>query len=146
MSNLDEITKIVSPVDVALRYLGQPNTTRGNKLWYKSPFRNERTASLMVDEKSFHDFGDNWDGGIFDFVQRYYQVNLPEAIKIIKSDFGLADTFTYSEEYKKYLALKSTDKLDLNMRNIHSTVKHRFITSGFEDEPQLPASNPNLSI
>ena len=60
----------------------------------------------MVDEKSFHDFGENWDGDIFDFVQRYYRVSLPEAIKIIKSDFGLLDTYSYSEEYKKYLKQK----------------------------------------
>ena len=110
MTNLENITQIISPVDVAIKYLGQPNVRKGNKLWYKSPFRNERTASLLVDEKSFHDFGDNWDGGIFDFVQKYYQVNLPEAIKIIKGDFGLADNYSYSNEYKNYLKQKRLEE------------------------------------
>lgn len=110
MIDLEEIRKIISPMDVAIRYLGHPDSRKGNKLWYKSPFRNERTASLLVDDKSFHDFGDNWDGDIFNFVQRYYQVNLLEAIKIIKSDFGLVNEHSCSKEYRDYLKQKRIEE------------------------------------
>lgn len=103
MINAKEIREQISPVDVALKYLGQPEKGKYGKLWYKSPFRSERTASFMVDEKSFHDFGDSWDGDIFAFIERYFSVDFKKAMQIIKSDFGIVDNDWGSKELSKYL-------------------------------------------
>lgn len=54
-----EIKRIVNPQDIAYRYLGTPNKT-GKKMWYKAPWRDEKTASLLVDNRGFYDFGESW--------------------------------------------------------------------------------------
>lgn len=72
-----ELKMLVKPTEVAIRYLGTPLKERYGKLWYKSPFRNERTASFVVsDKKGFHDFGDSWHGDILSFVERLFNIRL----------------------------------------------------------------------
>lgn len=114
MLNAKDIREKISPIDVAIRYLGHPDKKRYGKLWYKSPFRNERTASFMVDEKSFHDFGDSWDGDIFDFIERYYSVDFIKAVQIIKIDFGIVSDDWESKELSKYLNNKRKIVADAN--------------------------------
>ena len=114
MLSAKEIREQISPIDVAFKYLGQPDKKRYGKLWYKSPFRSERTASFMVDEKSFHDFGDSWDGDIFAFVGRYYAVDFKKAMDIIKSDFGIVDNSWGDKELTKYLNEKRKTIADAN--------------------------------
>ena len=103
-----------------------------NKYFYYYPFKDESEEQIAKVLKANSDAKIVNDDGEDKYI-------IKEAKRTIRAPFT-------EEEYRKYLALKPTDKLDLNMKNIHSTVKHRFITSGFEDKPQLPASNPNLSI
>lgn len=103
MNNPSEIKEILDPVKVARYYLGTPKVIRGGKLWYKSPFRNERTASFMVDERSFHDFGEDWDGDVISFVERYYNTNFINAMKILTSDFYLPEDEKISDDLKNYL-------------------------------------------
>lgn len=113
MNNPKQIKEYLNPIIVAERYLGQPDRTVGNRLWYKSPFRKEKTASFMVDNKSFHDFGDNWDGDVISFVERYYNTNFINAMKILNTDFALPDTKQISKELELYLKQKREDEVRL---------------------------------
>lgn len=115
MNSPDEIKQIITPIMVAQRYLGT-GKQKGNKLWYKSPFRNERTASFLVDNKSFHDFGDDWDGDIFSFIQRYYNTNFANAMKIIISDFGLPEQEKIDKDFKKYIKQKAKENQQVKLK------------------------------
>ena len=57
MNNPEKIKQLLTPIMVAQYYLGQ-GKTRNNRIWYKSPFRTERTASFMVSKEAYHDFGE----------------------------------------------------------------------------------------
>lgn len=114
MLNAKNIREQISPIDVALKYLGQPDKKRYGKLWYKSPFRNEKTASFMVDEKSFHDFGDSWDGDIFAFIERYFSVDFKRAMQIIKTDFGIAENNWGDKELSRYMNERRKTMADAN--------------------------------
>lgn len=102
MNNLEEIKRIITPIMVAHYYLGQP-TKSGNRLWYKSPFRKERTASFMATNEGFHDFGDGWHGDIIDFIGRYFNTDFINAIKILCKDFGLPDNEPMSKDMEMHL-------------------------------------------
>lgn len=104
MNNPKEIKELLNPTLVARYYLGNPEKTTRDKLWYKSPWRNERTASFMVDDNvGFHDFGENWHGDVMDFVGRYYNTDLINAMKILTSDFHLPEDEKISLDLKRYI-------------------------------------------
>lgn len=105
MNNPKEIKQILTPIMVAQHYLGQ-GKQKGNKIWYKSPFRNERTASFMVDNKSFHDFGESWDGDIISFIERYYNIDFLTAMRVLTRDFGLPENEKKSKEFEQYIKQK----------------------------------------
>ena len=109
MNNLEEIKRLITPFMVSQHYLGQ-GKQQGNKVWYKSPFRNERTASFMVTEDGFHDFGDGWHGDIIDFVGRYYNTDFVNAVKILSRDFGLPENEKISTELIKYKKQKRDEE------------------------------------
>lgn len=91
-----EVKRYIKPSDVASRYLGQPIKTNGRNKFYKSPFRNERTASLCVnDDKDFTDFGDSWHGDIFTFVGRLFNLDFKQSYKFLRQEFGLGDDNEY---------------------------------------------------
>lgn len=122
MNNPKEIKELLSPVTVARYYLGSPDREIRGVLWYKSPFRNERTASFMVDEKSFHDFGESWDGDVMNFVERYYNVDLKNAMRILTSDFHLPESDKISKDLKLYLKQQRDEE-----RKIQQTIENWFI-------------------
>lgn len=124
MNSPEEIKRLLTPIMVAQHYLGQ-GKQRGNKIWYKSPWRNERTASFMVDNKSFHDFGDSWDGDIFDFVGRYYNTDFINAMKIISRDFGLPDDKPISKKLEQYLKQKREEELQMKI-NLNNWFNNTF--------------------
>lgn len=111
MNNPNEIKQILSPIMVAEYYLGQPVKKTGDRFWYKSPFRREKTASFMVSESAFHDFGDGWHGDIIDFVERYYNTNFVNAMKILSQDFGLPENKKISMELQDYLKQKREEEV-----------------------------------
>lgn len=84
------LVEMITPIDVAKRYLGNPYKASCSNLVYKSPFRNERTASFVVSNiKGFHDFGDGWHGGIIDFAKRYFNISFKEAVNMLATEFGI---------------------------------------------------------
>lgn len=121
MNNAQQIKELITPLMVAEYYLGQPDKTTRSRLWYKSPFRKERTASFMVSESSFHDFGDEWHGDIIDFVERYYNTDFVTAIRILSTDFGIPETEHISLGLSQYLKQRRDEE-----RQIKEAIKQWF--------------------
>ena len=125
MNNPKEIKELLKPTLVARYYLGNPDKTTRDKIWYKSPWRNERTASFMVDDNAgFHDFGENWHGDIMDFVGRYYNTDLINSMKILTSDFNLPEDEKISPDLKKYLKKQKDEE-----RKIQQAIENWFKTT-----------------
>ena len=125
MNNPKEIKELLKPTLVARYYLGNPDKTTRDKIWYKSPWRNERTASFIVDDNAgFHDFGENWHGDVMDFVGRYYNTDLINAMKILTSDFNLPEDERISQDLKKYLKQQKDEE-----RKIQQAIEDWFRTT-----------------
>ena len=90
MNKYQELKNILTNKEVVQRYLGLPekHNTTGN--WYKSPFRNEKTASFCVSDKGIHDFGSSEHYDIISFVQKYYNTTMYQALEILCRDFGIS--------------------------------------------------------
>ena len=104
MIDLQEVKTAVTPTLVVQRYLGQPLKRINDKLWYKSPFRNERTASFVVsDERGIHDFGSSEHYDIFSFIQKLFGLSFMESLSFLIKDFGLQVDDTYlNREVTRY--------------------------------------------
>lgn len=89
MNRFAEIKTLLKGEEVVVRYLGTPckKTCKGS--WYKSPFRQEKTASFYVSEKGIHDFGSSEHYDIISFVAKYFNTDNFNALKILCKDFGL---------------------------------------------------------
>ena len=114
MYDTEQIKQLLTPVMVAQHYLGQ-GKIRSNRIWYKSPFRNERTPSFMVTMEGFHDFGDGWHGDIINFVEEYYNTDFISAMKILIRDFGLPDDEPISKELEKYLTQRREEEKQIRI-------------------------------
>ncbi|MBD0723846.1 hypothetical protein B6A10_01490 [Flavobacterium sp. L1I52] len=70
--------------------------TNDSNLWYKSPFRNEQTASFKVDSKKnlYYDFGEGKGGNVFDLIMRMKDCNFKEALHFLRSEF---DSFSFHQ-------------------------------------------------
>lgn len=90
MNKYAEVKSILKNSEVVQKYLGLPekHTTTGN--WYKSPFRNEKTASFCVSNKGIHDFGSSEHYDIISFVQKYFNTTTYQALEILCKDFGIS--------------------------------------------------------
>lgn len=124
MNNPKEIKELLNPMLVARYYLGNPDKTTRDKIWYKSPWRNERTASFMVDNISFHDFGEGWDGDVINFVERYYNTDFVTAMKILTSDFNLPEDEKISPDLKDYIKQQRDEE-----RRIQQAIENWFRTT-----------------
>ncbi len=85
-----EIKELLDNIQVVEKYLGKPYKITKKGLWYKSPFRNEKTASFYVSEKGIHDFGSSEHYDIIDFVSKYFNTDTYNALKILCNDFALS--------------------------------------------------------
>lgn len=118
-----EIKELLDNTQVVERYLGTPykNTKKG--LWYKSPFRNEKTASFYVSEKGIHDFGSSEHYDIISFVARYFNTDTYSALKILCNDFGLTllnkkeDIKTIKQLKEKREQERKQKELEVRKRN-----------------------------
>ena len=90
MNKYAEIKTILKNQEVVQRYLGLPEKYNSNGNWYKSPFRNEKTASFCVSDKGIHDFGSSEHYDIISFVAKYFNTDNYNALKILCNDFGLS--------------------------------------------------------
>ncbi|WP_448606685.1 toprim domain-containing protein [Paenimyroides ceti] len=64
--------------------------------WYKSPFREEQTASFKVDNKRnlYYDFGEGKGGNVFDLIMRVKDCNFKEALHFLRNEF---DSFSFHQ-------------------------------------------------
>ncbi len=99
MNKFKEIKSYLTNKEVVQRYLGNPEKITSTGIWYKSPFRKERTASFCVSEKGIHDFGDSKHYDVISFVESYFNVMPLQALDILCNDFGLSINNPYKNEH-----------------------------------------------
>jgi 5S rRNA maturation endonuclease (ribonuclease M5) len=78
------------PMSEILNKLGHtPNKQDDKEAWYKSPFRNEKTASFKVHlpNNKWHDYGDGSKGDVVSFVCEY--------LKFCKEDHNVSDALRW---------------------------------------------------
>lgn len=70
--------------------------TNNSNVWYKSPFRNEKTASFKVDmnKNIWFDFGLGCGGNIFDLIMRIKECTFKEALHFLRNEF---DSFSFHQ-------------------------------------------------
>ena len=90
MNKFAEIKTLLKGEEVVEHYLGKPEKRTYAGIWYKSPFRKERTPSFCVSQKGIHDFGDSQHYDIISFVAKYFNTDNLNALKILCNDFGLS--------------------------------------------------------
>ena len=76
MNKYAEIKTILKNQEVVQRYLGLPEKHNSNGNWYKSPFRNEKTASFCVSDKGIHDFGSSENYVSIIFVLIFFNITI----------------------------------------------------------------------
>lgn len=90
MNKFLEIKKLLKGKEVVEHYLGKPDKRTYASIWYKSPFRQEKTPSFSVSDKGIHDFGSSEHYDIISFVAKYFNTDNLNALKILCNDFGLS--------------------------------------------------------
>lgn len=112
-----EIKQYLSPQQVAEYYLQDKGKRSGNNVFYKSPFRNEKTASFCVNnEKGFHDYGDGWHGDIISFVQELYHISPIDAAKTLIQDLALPIEIGQKADYKQIKNQRHKNLLNKKIR------------------------------
>lgn len=127
MNNPEQLKEILTPTVVVQHYLGQP--IKRNRLgdWYKSPFRNERTASFLVsDIKGIHDFGTSEHYDIISFVQELFRIDFKTAIDKLSYDFKIIDNNESSKELRGYLIKRREEELQIK-RNLDNWFNKTYI-------------------
>lgn len=120
MNRFKEIKNILNPQEVVQKYLGLQEKKTSTGLWYKSPFRKERTASFCVSNKGIHDFGDSTHYDIISFVQKYFNTTPSKALKILCNDFGL---YGLGNEYETQEIIKRLKKKRYEERLIKQKIE-----------------------
>lgn len=109
-----EIKEYLNPQQVAEYYINEKGKKSGSNIFYKSPFRQEKTASFCVNNtKGFHDYGTGWHGDIINFVAEMYRVKPIEAVEILIRDFSLPIQIKQKvnyQEVKKYKQKNTANK------------------------------------
>lgn len=115
-----ELKNQIKPTMVAQYYLGQAQKTSGRSLIYKSPFRNERTASFWVsNEKGIHDFGTGMHYDILSFTQELFKIDFKTTLDKLCYDFRIINYKPISKELNTYLLQRRNDEVEIR-RNIDS--------------------------
>lgn len=113
-----EVKEYLKPEQVAEYYIEQKGKKSGSNVFYKSPFRNEKTASFCVNNsKGFHDFGTGWHGDIISFVSKLYNVAPLDAAKILIKNFSLPIKLNERIDYKEVQKIKEKNATNKNVTN-----------------------------
>ena len=111
-----EIKEYLKPEQVAEYYIAEKGKRSGSNVFYKSPFRNEKTASFCVNNsKGFHDFGTGWHGDIISFVSKLYNVAPLDAAKILIKNFSLPIKLNERIDYKEVQKIKKKNATNKNV-------------------------------
>ncbi len=119
MQNIfQEVKEYLNPKQVASYYISEKGKISGNNVFYKSPFRQEKTASFCVNnEKGFHDYGTGWHGDIINFIQELYHLTPIDAAKTLIQDFALPIKINEKSDYKQVKAQKNKNLLNKKVRD-----------------------------
>ena len=106
------------PIERVLSKLGfSPDDKKhqGNELWYKSPFRDEKTASFKIDVRQnlWHDFGMGEGGSVIDLVMQLRNIDFKTALTVLVSEFSednLAPLKTEKSVFQKNRELPQAGK------------------------------------
>ena len=113
-----EVKEYLKPEQVAEYYIEQKGKKSGSNVFYKSPFRNEKTASFCVNNlKGCHDFGTGWHGDIISFVSKLYNVAPLDAAKILIKNFSLPIKLNERIDYKEVQKIKEKNTTNKNVTN-----------------------------
>lgn len=97
-----EVSEIIESIDMG-EYISQfvDLEERGRELWGLSPFKEERTPSFSVDtdKQYWYDFSIGAGGNLIDFIVRYKNVSVYEAVQELKA-------FGHIIESQNYLSSK----------------------------------------
>ncbi|MEG0915634.1 MAG: CHC2 zinc finger domain-containing protein [Myroides sp.] len=93
--------------------------TSNHDIWYLSPFRKEKTASFKVDARKniFYDFGEGFGGNAIDFIMRYFQCDISNALKLLSTDFS---SFPFQQQPVPVLTEKTELKKSYEITNTQS--------------------------
>ena len=85
---IDEIKQDISIIGYLKKQGINPFKTHNGYAFYKSPFRNEKTASFKVDynKNLWHDFGTGEGGSIIDLVMKMKQCSFIVATQILQKE------------------------------------------------------------
>ena len=126
MNKAEYLKQVLTPTVVAQRYLGHPVKSNSLGMWYKSPFRSERTASFLVNDlKGIHDFGTGVHYDIISFVQELFKIDFMTAINKLSYDFGIINCEQTSKEFRLYINRKREEEM-LIKRNLDQWFKKTY--------------------
>lgn len=109
------VAKQIDMVDFLTSLGYEPSKIRNNDYWYKSPLRNEQTASFKVNRKGnvWYDHGIGKGGDLIDFGISYFRCTIPQLLQKLLS--GGAETFLFQPQ--------KTHKLSGTIREISAGEK-----------------------
>ncbi|WP_158841323.1 toprim domain-containing protein [Polaribacter sp. L3A8] len=75
-----------------------PKKITNNDTWFLSPFRNETTPSLKINNHNniWYDFGEGCGGNILDFVMKLHQCDIKKSLEILSSN-----NFSFHQQKEK---------------------------------------------
>lgn len=93
-----EEAKKVELVDLLAALGFKPDRIVRQDYWYKSPFRNEHTASFKVnrDRNIYYDHGEGEGGNVIDFAARFFCCSIQDAVKKIL-ELGESKHFSFHQ-------------------------------------------------
>jgi len=97
-----------------------PYRIKGSDYWYRSPFRQERTASFKVNRSRniWYDHGEGIGGNIIDFAARFFSCDAAEAAKKILELRGLLH---FSFHQQPIISPQAGEKKESDQSRIHIT-------------------------
>lgn len=112
-----EIKEYLNPQQVAEYYINEKGKKSRSNIFYKSPFRQENTASFCVNNtKGFHDYGTGWHGDIINFVAEMNRVKPIEAVEILIRDFSLPIQIKQKVNYQEVKKYKQKNTANKNVK------------------------------
>ena len=89
----------------------EPTKQKNKATWYKSPFREERTASFKVNLETnrYYDFGEGIGGTVVDFWCKYKSCDVKTTIKEVSSLFSFSEQKMITKPIFKRGSFKKSD-------------------------------------
>ena len=111
----------------------EPTKQKNKATWYKSPFREERTASFKVnlETNTYYDFGEGIGGTVVDFWCKYKSCDVKTTIKEVSSLFSFPEQRIITKPiYKRGSFKKSESRIVIHeVKPLFSYPLKKYLTS-----------------